>query len=281
MADVFLDPKNDVAFKKIFGTEKNKDILIHFLNDILTFKERSPIVDVEFIKTVLDPEIALQKTSIVDILCTDEKKNQYIVEMQVAKTSGFEKRAQFYASRAYSSQSRVGDRYQDLKEVIFLAIVDYDIFPKKDQYKSEHIILDKKTYEQDLEDFSFTFISLPRFTKKLEELVSLEDKWCYFLKNAEQTSQEDLEKIIDSSGILQKAYHELNRFYWNKQELLNYDAAEKIRRDNLAVLEEKLNEGKIEGKMEMARGLLKQGISISIISVASGLSEEKIRSLKT
>jgi hypothetical protein len=77
----FLDPKNDVAFKKIFGTEKNKDILIHFLNDMLVFKEKKPIVDVSFLKTMQDPDISSKKTSVVDVLCTDQDKNTYVVEM--------------------------------------------------------------------------------------------------------------------------------------------------------------------------------------------------------
>ena len=88
----FLDPKNDIAFKKIFGTEKNKDILIHFLNDVLTFKEHGHIVEVNFLKTIQDPETAAKKTSIVDILCKDQNGNIYIVEMQVAKEKGFEKK---------------------------------------------------------------------------------------------------------------------------------------------------------------------------------------------
>src|SRR5262245_22961814 len=101
MLHKFLDPKNDIAFKKIFETEKNKDILIHFLNDMITFKEGEKIKEVTFLKTVQDPETAAKKTSIVDILCRDEKENIYIVEMQVAKEKGFEKRAQYYASKAY------------------------------------------------------------------------------------------------------------------------------------------------------------------------------------
>src|ERR1700719_4841679 len=145
MFNKFLDPKNDIAFKKIFGTEKNKDILIHFLNDIITFKENSPIQEVIFLKTVLDPETALKKTSIVDILCKDEKGNQYIVEMQVAKEKGFEKRAQYYASKAYISQANKGGEYHDLKEVIFLAISDFVMFPQKTAYKSDHVILDKES----------------------------------------------------------------------------------------------------------------------------------------
>src|ERR1700684_2428197 len=104
----FLDPKNDFAFKKIFGTEKNKDILIHFLNDMITFKEEACIKDVIFLKTVQDPETIANKTSIVDILCTDEKALHYIVEMQVAKEKGFEKRAQLYAAKAYCSQNHLG-----------------------------------------------------------------------------------------------------------------------------------------------------------------------------
>ena len=95
----FLDPKNDVAFKHIFGTEKHMDILIHFINDMLGFEGQQCINNVSFIKTNQDPDIAFRKQSLVDVLCTDELGRQYIVEMQVAKTSGFEKRAQYYGLR--------------------------------------------------------------------------------------------------------------------------------------------------------------------------------------
>ncbi|MBY0293478.1 MAG: Rpn family recombination-promoting nuclease/putative transposase [Alphaproteobacteria bacterium] len=73
--------------------EENKDILIHFLNDIITFKENGPIKEVTFLKPTQDPGTDAKKISIVDILCKDEKGNQYIVEMHVAKEKGFEKRA--------------------------------------------------------------------------------------------------------------------------------------------------------------------------------------------
>ncbi|GFY40402.1 transposase [Trichonephila inaurata madagascariensis] len=69
----FLDARNDYAFKRIFGREKNKDILIHFLNDILGFTGLAAIQDVEFLATILDPEIAAKKQSIVDVLCKDSQ----------------------------------------------------------------------------------------------------------------------------------------------------------------------------------------------------------------
>ncbi len=86
----FLDARNDYAFKRIFGTEKNKDILIHFLNDILGFTGLAAIHDVEFLATILDPEIAAKKQSIVDVLCKDSQGSRYIIEMQFTKTKGFE-----------------------------------------------------------------------------------------------------------------------------------------------------------------------------------------------
>lgn len=292
MFSKFLDPKNDVAFRKIFGTEKNKDILIHFLNDMITFKEGSKIKEVTFLKTTQDPEIAAQKTSIVDILCKDQKGNNYIVEMQVAKEKGFEKRAQYYAAKAYNSQLYVKGKYHTLKEVIFLAISDFVMFPKKKDYKSDHVILDKKSYENDLKDFSFTFLELPKFTKDVDHLSNLIEKWCYFFKNAPQTSEEDLKKVVKHAHIFERAYHELNRFSWTDEEYFTYEQTEKHQGCYIASMEQKFDEGRAEGKAEgiiqgekaamlkFAKNLLDQDINVKIIETATGLSTEEILSLQ-
>jgi predicted transposase/invertase (TIGR01784 family) len=260
MFNKFLDPKNDVAFKKIFGTEKNKDILIHFLNDVLTFKDNRPITSVTFLKTVQDPETAAKKTSIVDILCQDEKGNYYIVEMQVAKEKGFEKRAQYYASKAYISQASHGGAYHNLKEIIFLAIADFVIFPQKTDYKSDHVTLDKKTYENDLKDFSFTFIELPKFQKDIEHLNNMTDKWIYFFKHADETSEQEALKIIGDSEIIEKAYRALNRLSWNDEELLSYDQSEKYEGVYLASMAQKFDEGVAKGIEQGVKQGVKQGI---------------------
>ncbi|NSM56489.1 Rpn family recombination-promoting nuclease/putative transposase, partial [Wolbachia endosymbiont of Atemnus politus] len=137
--------------------------------------------NVKFLNPILSPDIAVKKESIVDVLCRDSKGVQTIVEMQVARTTGFEKRAQYYAAKAYSSQANVGDQYQDLKEIIFIAITNFILFPDKPGYKSDHVILDKVNFEHDLKDFSFTFIELPKFNKKEDQLENIIEKWCYFL----------------------------------------------------------------------------------------------------
>lgn len=287
MLSKFLDPKNDVAFKKIFGTEKNKDILIHFLNDMITFKEKAPITEVTFLKTNQDPDIAIKKTSIVDILCKDKEGNGYIVEMQVAKEKGFEKRAQYYAAKAYISQMVVGGEYQNLKEVIFLAIADFVMFPNKKEFKSDHVTLDKNSHEHDLQDFSFTFLELPKFNKRINQLSDMIDKWAYFFKRAEETSEKDLPKLIEHDEVMERAYEELNRFSWNERELLTYDQAEKYEWAYNASMDQKYDEGhekglekgKIEGKIEVAKKLLANGMEVEIVASITALSIQEIRSL--
>ncbi|WP_353277795.1 Rpn family recombination-promoting nuclease/putative transposase [Wolbachia endosymbiont (group A) of Agelastica alni] len=285
----FLDPKNNYTFRRIFGTEKNKDILIHFLNDILGRTGEAKIEDVAFLSPIQDPEIAAKKESIVDVLCRDSTGVRFICEVQVARTSGFEKRAQFYASKAYSSQAGVGDQYQNLKEVIFIAITDFILFSHKSAYKSDHVILDKVTYEHDLKDFSFTFIELPKFPKtKEDQLENIVEKWCYFFKYASETSEKDLRKIVGSDVIIGKAYNELVGYNWTKEEQAMYEWIKKNEDDNVSCLKQKLNEGilighekgKIEGKIEVAKNSLKAGVSIDVIAQITGLSLDEIQKLR-
>jgi predicted transposase/invertase (TIGR01784 family) len=287
MISKFLDPKNDFAFRKIFGSERNKDILIHFINDILVFKDSLPIIDVTFIKTIQDPEIISKKTSIVDVLCRDEKGNQYIVEMQVAKEIGFTKRAQYYAAKAYANQANVGGLYENLKEIIFIAISNFVMFPDKTGFKSDHIILDKDSYAHDLKDFSFTFLELPKFKKKEDNLQNITDKWMYFFKGCPDTTPKDLAKIIGSDSIIEKAYHELDRFYWNEEELLAYDQAEKYEGAYNASMRQKLIEGREEGIREgeqqkallIAKNLLQTGFDIQTVMNVTQLTRQDIEQL--
>ncbi|WP_264735766.1 Rpn family recombination-promoting nuclease/putative transposase [Wolbachia endosymbiont (group A) of Rhinocyllus conicus] len=309
----FLDPKNDISFKRIFGTEKNKDILIHFLNDILGFTGKSTIKDIEFLSTIQDPDIASKKQSIVDVLCRDENGLQVIVEMQVAKTKGFEKRAQYYAAKAYSRQADKGDQYHDLKEIIFIAIADCILFPDKSEYKSKHTIRDEDTNEHDLKDFYFIFIELPKFPKtKEDQLSSIVEKWVYFFRYADETSEEELERIIGSDLIIKRAYEELNRFNWSEKEFIAYEQEIKRIRDEQAVLAQKLDdatqkgrqegrqegiligeergikigaekgreEGEKQAKISVAKNSLKAGVSIDVIAQITGLSHSEILQLR-
>ncbi|MCG8341020.1 MAG: Rpn family recombination-promoting nuclease/putative transposase [Cytophagales bacterium] len=118
----FLDPKNDFAFKRIFRSRKHKKLLISFLNAVLQNQIPSPIQRLSFLKTVQDPEIASKKQSAVDVMCQDQEGTHYIVEMQLVSQEGFEESAQYYASKAYTSQMGEGDQYKDVKEVFMIML---------------------------------------------------------------------------------------------------------------------------------------------------------------
>jgi len=293
----FLDPTNDVAFRKIFGSEKNKDILIHFINDIMGFKDDNQIQEVTFLSPVQNPEIAYKKESIVDVLCRAENGSQIIVEMQVSPSKGFEKRAQYYAAKAYSRQLARGQGqdglYANLKEVIFIAISDCKIFSDKPQYISHHVILDKNSYEHDLKDFSFTFIELPKFPiDKIEGLKTLIEKWCYFFKYAAKTSETDLKQIIGSDLVIERAYEALNQFNWNETELIEYEQETKRIMDNKAVesymietaeargVEKGIEKGAEQKSQEIATRMLQQKLDLQLISSVTGLSVDDIVTLK-
>ncbi|MBH1989722.1 MAG: Rpn family recombination-promoting nuclease/putative transposase [Alphaproteobacteria bacterium] len=315
----FLDPKNDYLFKRLFGTEKNKDILIHFINSVLHLEGEDAIQDVTYLQTDLNPEYAYKKQSMVDVLCRDIKGTQFIIEMQVAKFSGFEERAQFYAAKAYINQMDVGEKYQDLKEVIFITITDYVMFPDKTTWKSDHVTLDKKTFENDLKAFSFTFIELPKFTKALDELSTIEEKWVYFFKHAHETLDKDLTTLLGDDVVLKKAFDESTKYSMSEREWNSYEAALKHERDARAIedykiqqAEEKgiakglekgiakgmekgiakgmekgiakgLEKGKSEGekaaKIEIARNLKSMNLTVDQIKAATGLTEDEIKAI--
>jgi len=292
----FLDPKNDFAFKHVFGAEKNKDILIHFINDMLGLTGKEKVQKVTFLKPNQDPEVEAAKQSLLDVLCEDQSGQQVIVEMQVAKIAGFEKRAQYYAAKAYGSQLIRGDRYKKLNKVIFIAITNFVMFPDKKAYQSNHVILDKLTHEHNLKDFSFSFLELPKFKKNIDELETMIEKWAYFFKHAEDTHEDDLKKIAGSDSVIEEAYRALNRYSWNPDELGVYERIEKHSHDVVERIDTAREDGhkvgKVEGKTEgLAEGkavekkrtalsLLSLGLSVKKIVQVTDLTPEEIQKFK-
>ena len=150
-----------------------------------------------------------------------------------------------------------GEQYGQLKEIIFIAITDFIMRPDRPTYYSNHYILESQYHHRDLKDFSFTFLELPKFQKTIEELSSLIDKWAYFFKYAEVTKEEDLEKIIGTDRVIERAYQELNRFGWSEVEINTYEQEEKRERDAIAILAQKEAEGRAKGIEEgLTQGLI-------------------------
>lgn len=219
----FLDPKNDCAFERIFGREKNKDILIGFLNDTLNRHRVSQITEAEFLPAADSPDIVAERKGILDILCLDQDDAQYIVEMQLARADYTLKRVQYHAARAYVQYRDKEALYKRFRGVFSVIIADFVIFPKKKAFKSDHVLSEEVTGRQYLDAFQYTFIELPKFEKSIDELESDSERWYYYLKHAPETDGEVYKKLTARSPIIQRAFHELDKANWSEEEIDAYN----------------------------------------------------------
>ncbi len=276
----FIDPKTDLAFKAIFGTEKHQHILVDFLNDILAYWQDPPITSVTFIKTTQDGEIVDQGATIVDVMCQDTHGRRFIVEIQVRHHEGFLERVQLYTSRAYVLQNSRKINYRDIEPVTTIVITDFDVFPDKPGYKSHHAILDIETHKQDLTSQRYVFLNLAKFTNQRHESVTAIEKWCYFLKHTDEIPRTDWEDFVAGFPSLRDAYELLAMYAWDTEKYLIYESqVDRIKVYDLTIAtarKEGHAEGELQTKITIARELMRQGVPLTAIMSATELSEEML-----
>jgi predicted transposase/invertase (TIGR01784 family) len=268
----FVDVKNDIAFRKVFGNENRKESLISFLNAVLDFQDDQRIREVTILNPYQLPKLKGGKVTIIDVKATDQEGRTYIVEMQVGDLDGFEKRVLFYSSKSYSDQIKRADFYRKLRPVIFIGILDFEHTENKN-YISRSQIRDVETGEQTIRDMEFTFVELPKFNKELRELMTLTEKWVYFIKNAENL--EVVPDNINDEG-LKSAYEEANVQTWTQEELDAYEYAFMREEDERARLDKAKEEGKEESKINMVIKLHSKAKSIGEIADLLDISEREV-----
>ena len=272
----FVDIKNDVAFRKIFGNENRKEVLISFLNAVLLLQENHRIVTVDILTPYQLPDIKGGKVTIVDVKAKDQNDKTYIVEMQVAEVEGFDKRVLYYASKSYSAQIERGDQYQKLNPTYFIGILDFEV-TRNSNYISRHKIIDIETNESYIKDIEFNFIELPKFKKSVNELESVIDQWVYFIKNAE--SLEVIPENLNDEG-LKFAYEDADKHNWTKAELEAYDYVLMREQDDRGRLSFAIKKEKEQNKIEFAKKLIQDNQSTSKIVEYTGLTAEQVEKLR-
>ena len=275
----FISPQNDFAFKRIFGDEQHKEVLISLLNSVLDLDDERAVVEVQMMDPYQAPRLKHFKETILDIKATCQSGRQFIVEMQVEHQHHFYKRALYYSSKAYAEQLKIGVDFTELKPVYFIGVLNFEAMPGR-RYLSQHLILDAETHDQYVHDFEFCFIELPKFAKHESELQSIVDKWIFFLKNLGTKGGEgkDFARIFASEPPLLRAldialYHSLS-----EDELYVYEGRERRRlieaeTTYTAVRKAEVKahaKGRVEGKTEVlriaAKALAKNGFSVDTIA---------------
>jgi predicted transposase/invertase (TIGR01784 family) len=261
----YANPYTDFAFKRLFGTESNKGLLIDFLNCLVNPEHQ--IADLEFRNSEGIPTSSFERKAFFDIRCRSVSGQHFIVEMQKAKFNHFKDRALFYSSYAIKEQGEKGEWDFKLEPVYFIAILDF----KYDEHEEKQKFLrDVKLKDQDGEQFSdslsFKFLQMPLFNKTENELTTHFEKWCYFLKNVQ--TFENLPAILNEPVFTQSCAT-LKMANFNKDELDAYEESLKAIRDMNALKLDYLNAGESIG-FEKGKA---EGIE-------EGKAEERVRSIQ-
>ena len=230
---MFINPKTDFAFKKIFGSQQNTDILISFLNAILHQGEQT-IVDLEIIDPYQSSRIKGLKDSFLDVRAKLSNQTTVIIEMQVLNVVGFEKRVLYNAAKFYATQLNVGNSYTLLNPVIALTIVDFEMFPTSSKVISTFTMRERDGMMSYCDDIELVFIELPKFQKTLETLDSLSDKWIYFLSNASKLQA--VPSTMDAEPAIQHAFQVAEESQLSRDELETLEQQSMILNDSINAL---------------------------------------------
>jgi len=277
---IFLDPTSDIAFKKLFGSSEHKNVLMSFLNSVLERHEGERIIEVIINDPSNHPETIESKASIVDVRCSDQQGNNYIVEMQVVKQQDYAARCQYYSALALSRQLKQGEKFEQLAPVIFIGVMDFELL-KSSNYISHHLILNKETREHSLRHLEFHFVELKKFSKSLDELHDDLEKWTYLLKNAKAIEKVPTE--LKKPVVLQEAFDILAQSNWSIRELEAYDRYIDAMRSRENQLETAYEDGKMEGEINKARiiakNMLAADMDITQIVKITGLNTKELEDL--
>jgi predicted transposase/invertase (TIGR01784 family) len=251
----FLNPRTDFAFKRIFGSEGSKDILISFINAMLRFGSEHAIVDLTIIDPYQAPKIKGMKDTYLDVKAKSKDGREFIIEMQVLNVAGFEKRILYNAAKAYSIQIENAEKYIQLNPVIAITITDFLMFAETSQIISSFRLLEKdKFFEYANSDLELVFIELPKFNKTEEQLSDITDKWLYFLKNA--GSLEFIPQTLEVEKPIFEAFQIANKANLTRQELDDQEHREIFIQDQRGAFTKAIEQGLQQG--------LKQGIQQGI-----------------
>ena len=286
-----INPRVDIAFKKLFGVEENKDLLISLINSIVSTEDQ--ITDLILLNPYNPKNFRTDKLSILDIKASGKDNKKYNIEIQITDEADYDKRALYYWAKLYTEQLKSGEDYSKLSKAIGIHILNFTSISGTKYHNAFHIT-EKDSGLIYFKDLELHTIELSKFANKgstLQELVkkittSL-DMWCSFLTKHDLLKIDNLPNELNNQN-LKKAINVLEVMNFSEQERSAYDdhlkwmmieanTLEKRYRDGI---EEGRSEGLKEGRIEIARKMLEDNMPIDVIVKYSGLTKEEIENLR-
>jgi len=281
LQDRYINPFTDFGFKKLFGSEPNKDLLIDFLN--LFLPERHRIQDLSYTDSAQSGRSETDRKAIFDIACTGANGERFIVEMQKAQQDFFKDRSVYYASFPIQEQALRGDWDYELSHVYTFGVLDFRFPEHADEAEMVHVVQLKDQQCRTFYDkLTFVYIEMPKFNKTEAELVTLQDKWLYVLRNLPRLT--DLPAKMQER-VFKKLFAVAEIAKYTPQERAAYESSLKYYRDWKSVAdtaarigrEEGREEGREQREIEAIVGLYANGIAVPLIARSLGLSEGQVQ----
>ncbi|WP_439242169.1 Rpn family recombination-promoting nuclease/putative transposase [Lonepinella sp. BR2474] len=277
----YIDLTTDYGFKRIFGTEPNKDLLISFLNEL--FKSKKVIKDLTYNKNEQVGDTLSQGAVIFDLICTADDDSQFIIEVQRSAQENFKARTLYYGSKLISDQAPKGERSgwrYAISEVYVIVIMDRFRFSNTDDYLHDICLCNRKTGEIFYDRLGFIYVELLNFHKKEEQLETDLERWLFVLKN--MTKLDKLSPYL-RKPIFEKLFNIAEYANFSKEEKNMYDVSLKRKWDEEAVMDYAVKQGVRQGELKNAKEnavkMLSRGFDVQTISEITDLSVEEIKNL--
>ncbi len=279
----YINPLTDFGFKKLFGTEPNKNLLIDFLNQILPNNKK--IQNLTYASTDKLGKTELDRKAIFDLYCTGTKGERFIVEMQKAKQNYFKDRSVFYATFPIQEQAKKGNWDYKLEPVYSIGILDFIFDDHKTDPTLHHIVEFKNQRGEVFYDkLKLIYLELPKFKKKESELKNHYEKWLYVLRHL--SDLQDRPKKLQAR-VFKQLFEAAEIAKFTRTERTSYEESLKHYRDIKNIVDtshgegiiEGLEKGKIEGKIETAKAMKEDNEPIEKIIKYTQLTKEQIEKL--
>ena len=296
-----ITPRVDIAFKKIFGVEENKDLLISLINSIVGQEDQ--VVEVTLLNPYNLKSFKTDKLSILDIKAKGETGKRFNIEIQITDEADYDKRALYYWAKLYSEQIKTAEDYSFLSKAIGIHILNFTSIPDVDNYHNVFHITEKNSGLAYFGDLELHTIELKKFSNnprvELDELLTkikrTLDIWVAFLTRNDLISRENTPAEFDNPA-LKKALHVLDVMNFAPEEREAYEEHLKwlmVEANTLKKYEAKgFTQGKIEGEEigiakgeqisleKVARNMLQKGLNISEVEDLTGLDKETVSRLE-
>lgn len=283
MKAIFINPFTDFGFKKIFGEEASKPLLIDFLNALLP--QQNQIKDLSFRNPEQLGIIGTDRKAIYDIYCENNEGEKFIVELQKAKQNYFKERTIYYSTFPIREQAEKGDWNYNLKAVFCIGILDFTFDDYTSQAAQTEVVHTVKLKDQNgklfYDKLTYIYLEMPNFNLSEQDLKTRLDKWLFFIKHLEDF--QSIPSIFENEVVFIEAFHKAELAKLAPGELENYENSLKVYRDLKNVIDTAKDEGRDEGRRqretEIASELKRNGVPVEIIIKTTGLSENEINQL--